>query len=51
MEYEMLKHQNGSLVHLDGLHRLIAWATAGKFGRFRYYFGKKLDVFIAGHLG
>lgn len=48
-EHEKLKYQDGSLVHLDGLHRLIAWAIAGKFNLFKYYFGKKkLDAFVAG---
>lgn len=47
-EYENLEYKNNALVHLDGLHRLVAWAIAGRFNRFRYFLGRKLNAFIAG---
>lgn len=51
-EYEKLKYRNGTLVHLDGLHRLIGWAIAGRFKWFRYYFSKKkVGAFVAGPVG
>lgn len=47
-EYENLEYKKNTLVHLDGLHRLIAWAIAGRFNRFRYFLGGKLNAFVSG---
>lgn len=30
-DYQKMSNTEGSLVHLDGLHRLVAWAIAGRF--------------------
>jgi hypothetical protein len=48
-QYDDLQYRKGSLVHLDGLHRLIAWALAGRLGFLDYLFSKeKINAFIAG---
>ena len=49
-EHEKLLHIEGNLVHIDGLHRLVAWAVAGKINWFRYSFSKKINAFVAGHV-
>ena len=52
IEYERLRLRNGSLVHLDGLHRLIAWAMAGRFEPERYSGSTpRLQAFIASREG
>lgn len=51
-EYERLRYRNNHLVHLDGLHSLIAWAVVGRLNRFKYYFSpQKVNAFIAGPVG
>jgi len=44
IEHEKLHYTDKSLVHLDGLHRLIAWAINDKFSN------SKIKVFICGPL-
>jgi hypothetical protein len=39
-EYVMMTNYEGRLIHLDGLHRLIAWAISGK---------KEVKALVAGH--
>lgn len=51
-EYEKLEYRKDTLVHLDGLHRLIAWAIARRLGLLKYFFSRgKVASFIAGPLG
>lgn len=48
-EYEYLQYKSKYLVHLDGLHRLIAWEIAGRFGLLKYYLTReKLEAYVAG---
>ncbi len=48
-EHEKLDHTEENLVHIDGLHRLVAWAVKGRLGWFRYnVFSKKIYAFVAG---
>lgn len=45
--FEDLKECEGHLIHMDGLHRLIAWGVSGRLGFWRYFFGKKIKAYIA----
>lgn len=47
-EHQTLLYKPGSLIHLDGLHRLIGWAYARKFSDAYATNSKKLTAFVAG---
>jgi hypothetical protein len=49
-EHQKLLYKPGNLIHLDGLHRLVGWAYAGKFSDAYTTNAKKLIAFIAGNL-
>ena len=51
-DYKIAGHESttipgGNYLHLDGLHRLIAWNVAGRFNPLRYLFSKKLTAYVA----
>jgi len=47
-EYRNMPEPEGRFIHLDGLHRLIAWAVGGSFKPVSYLFSRKLTAYIAG---
>lgn len=47
-EYKNMPEPEGRFMHLDGLHRLIAWTIEGRFSLARYLFSKRLTAYIAG---
>jgi hypothetical protein len=47
-DYQHLTHSDGHLIHLDGLHRLIAWGLSGKLGPGQYDKGQAVKAYVAG---
>ncbi len=47
-DYQHLTNHDGHLIHLDGLHRLIAWGLSGKLGLGHYETAQKVKAYVAG---
>jgi hypothetical protein len=47
-DHQHLTHHNGHLIHLDGLHRLIAWGLSGKLDPGQYDKGQGVKAYVAG---
>jgi hypothetical protein len=47
-DYENFAGHEGHLIHLDGLHRLLGWAIAGKLDPDKYERGEKVTAYVAG---
>jgi hypothetical protein len=47
-DYQYLVNYQGHLIHLDGLHRLIAWGLSGKFEPGEYEKREKVTAYVAG---
>jgi len=47
-DYQHLAHHEGHLIHLDGLHRLIAWGLSGKLDPDQYDKRQGVEAYVAG---
>jgi hypothetical protein len=47
-DYQHLTNRDGHLIHLDGLHRLIAWGLSAKFEPGQYNKGQSVKAYVAG---
>jgi hypothetical protein len=47
-DHQYLTDYNGHLIHLDGLHRLIAWGLAGRLEPGAYDKGERVIAYVAG---
>jgi hypothetical protein len=47
-DYQQLTDPDGHLIHLDGLHRLIAWGLAGKLDPDQYDKQQAVEAYVAG---
>lgn len=47
-DYQHLTQYHGHLIHLDGLHRLIAWGLSGKLDAGQYDNGQAVKAYVAG---
>jgi hypothetical protein len=47
-DYQHLTNHDSHLIHLDGLHRLIAWGLSGKLDPGQYDKGQRVEAYVAG---
>jgi hypothetical protein len=50
IDYQHLTDHRGHLIHLDGLHRLIAWGLSGKLDPDQYDKQQSVEAYVAGWL-